>query len=70
MSLMDGGRYALTADGVLRHVSRPKKKNVKHLRYKGMVGESLLRKLENGRSVSDQEVREALAAFEGSSLND
>ncbi len=71
VGLGDEGRYALVVDGQLRRVAKPKKKNPRHLEYRGMVGEELLRKFENGKAISDQEVERALLLmFEGSRPHD
>lgn len=55
-------RFVLVADGDLRKAQRPKKKNVRHLQAEGGVAESVARKVQEGRPVTDQELREALQA--------
>lgn len=55
-----GDRFVLLADGDLRKVSNPKKKNVRHLKFEPIVLEDISAKLAAGREVLDSEIREAL----------
>ena len=55
--------FAYVADGELRLVARPKRKNVKHLQPTGQVAHELLAKLEAGKTPTDAEIRKALAAL-------
>lgn len=53
-------RFVLVADGELRKAQRPKKKNVRHLQPEGGIVEAVARKVQEGRPVTDQELRDAL----------
>ena len=55
----------LVADGKRRKVMRPKRKKLGHLNMVsfGTFGHQAIRKLKEGRPVSDRELRRALAAF-------
>lgn len=55
----DGDR-ALVADGDLRPVERPKKKNLRHLAFTRGVAEEVAQKLAADRPVSNAEVRAAI----------
>ncbi len=57
----EGDRYALVADGDLRKVDRPKKKNLRHLVSHGRTARAILQKLETGQAVQNAELRAALA---------
>jgi large subunit ribosomal protein L14e len=54
-------RFALVADGRLRRVGRPKRKNIRHLQPHGAVHPALAERLRQGQAVSDRDVRQALA---------
>lgn len=51
------------ADGGMRKLAAPKKKNVKHVSNSGVVLESIATKLHEGRKVFDSEVKSALRQF-------
>ena len=55
------GSRLLLADGKRRRVSSPKQKNVKHVSSVGPVEHPTLEKVRAGQSVSDKELRIALA---------
>ena len=48
------------ADGGMRKLNSPKKKNVKHVSDSGVVLESIASKLTEGKKVFDSEVKSAL----------
>lgn len=54
-------RYVLVADGELRKTQRPKRKNHVHLQPQNHVDRAVAAKLAEGKAVTDQEVRAALA---------
>ena len=56
------GVYYL-ADGGMRKLKAPKKKNVKHVSNSGVVLESIALKLAEGKKVFDSEVKSALRQF-------
>jgi len=56
-----GTDIVLVADGRRRSADRPKKKNVKHLSAHGPA-EALAGRLREGGTVSDEELRAAIAA--------
>lgn len=56
-----GDDTVLVADGRRRGTDRPKRKNVKHLDVHGPAG-PLAARLRDGGTVTDEELREALAA--------
>lgn len=69
----DKGRYYIiteilddttvaVADGVYRPVSKPKRKNIRHLMMTRIVDKYLSKRLLEGTGVSNEEVREALKA--------
>ena len=51
------------ADGGMRKLKSPKKKNVKHVSDSGVVLESIAVKLAEGKKVFDSEVKSALRQF-------
>ena len=51
------------ADGGMRKLKAPKKKNVKHVSNSGVVLESIAAKLAEGKKVFDSEVKSALRQF-------
>lgn len=69
----DSGKYyvvvtieqtvAYIADGSLRKLSNPKRKNVKHLKGNGQILESIAQKFKEGKKVFDSEVKSALRTF-------
>jgi hypothetical protein len=58
-----GRDMVLVANGERRGNERPKKKNVKHLAVHGPAG-AIGSRLREGGSVSDEELRQALAGFQ------
>ena len=57
------GDFALVADGKTRTVAKPKKKNMKHLRFTICRPGELNRRFLAGEQVTDQMIREELAGF-------
>ena len=55
--------YVLVADGEVRTLAKPKKKNARHLRYKGEDLPALAAKLTEGKQVFDSEIKSALRAY-------
>lgn len=56
-------RHVTIADGVMRKTSNPKKKNARHLLIEDIVAEEVATKLRNSQSVTDKDVRRALASL-------
>lgn len=52
--------YVLIADGMLRKLSKPKKKKLKHLRMKPIVLNAIGEKLKEGKKIFDAELKSAL----------
>ena len=63
VSAADKEGYVMVVDGEVRTLARPKKKNSKHLRYKGEYLEALAAKLKDGKQVFDSEIKSALRAY-------
>lgn len=69
----DNGKYFLViesgegivkvADGKMRKVQAPKKKNVKHLRKYNLVAREIAQKLNAGKRVTNEEVGKAIENF-------
>lgn len=57
---VQGDRWVWVADGDLRRSANPKRKNRRHVQPQDRVDPGLAQKLAEGRTVTDQEVREAL----------
>lgn len=57
--------FVYVADGDLRKIERPKKKNIKHVRATKMIAPLVAKKLENGEKISNAELRSAIAEFVG-----
>ncbi len=53
-------KYVLVADGVMRRVENPKKKNVKHLIVHPQVAEEIAAKLSSGGHVTNPELQQAV----------
>lgn len=51
------------ADGGMRKLAAPKKKNIKHVSNSGVVLETIAQKLNEGKKVFDSEVKSALRQF-------
>lgn len=58
------GRFVGVADGQLRTVARPKKKNCRHLTFTPYRAQHLSARLEQGERVEDSEIRVALQALD------
>ena len=58
-----GNDVVFLADGGMRQLAAPKKKNVKHVSDAGVVLESIAQKLTEGKKVFDSEVKSALRQF-------
>ena len=55
--------YVLVADGDVRTLANPKRKNIRHLRYKGEDLPSIADKLQNNKQVYDSEIKSALRQY-------
>ena len=55
--------YVWVVDGEVRTLAKPKKKNAKHLRYKGEDLAVLAAKLAENKQVFDSEIKSALRAY-------
>ncbi len=55
-----GKGFVLLADGGMRKLASPKKKNLKHVSDSGVKLEAIAQKLANGQKVFDSEVKSAL----------
>lgn len=55
--------YVLVVDGDVRTLDNPKRKNVKHLSYKGEDLPQIADKLQNDQTVYDSEIKSALRAY-------
>lgn len=51
-------------DGDLHKTEKPKKKNLKHIRYAGECSSDLKEKLRSGKTVFDCEIRKELKEYE------
>ena len=51
------------ADGGMRKLASPKKKNVKHVSFSGVTLDGIAAKLHSGKKVFDSEVKSALRQF-------
>ena len=58
-----GDGVVYLADGGMRKLAAPKRKNVKHVSDSGVVLESIAQKLTEGKKVFDSEVKSALRQF-------
>ena len=59
---VEGDRVYL-ADGDLRRVEAPKKKNIKHIQVTGHVVEKIAEKIEKGQNLSNKEFRRELQSL-------
>ena len=57
------------ADGGMRKLNAPKKKNIKHVSDSGVVLENIAGKLAEGKKVFDSEVKSALRQFNNKQEN-
>ncbi len=57
------GKNVYLADGGMRRLASPKKKNPKHVSDSGVVLDAIAAKLLDGRRVFDSEVKSALRQF-------
>ena len=55
--------FVFLADGGMRKLNAPKKKNVKHVSFSGVMLEAIAEKLTTGKKVFDSEVKSALRQF-------
>ena len=55
--------YVWVVDGEVRTLARPKRKNAKHLRYKGEDLTAIAAKLSESKQVFDSEIKSALRAY-------
>ena len=58
-----GDGVVFLADGGMRKLNAPKRKNVKHVSDSGVVLENIAQKLTEGKKVFDSEVKSALRQF-------
>jgi len=56
----EGDKFVSVADGILRRVENPKRKNVRHLDYYPVVAEEIADKLNSGERVTNPELRRAI----------
>lgn len=65
------GVYALIADGRTRRLEKPKRKKLRHLRLAAQTDSKVAKKLRQGDTVLNSELRRELAIFglEGNSQN-
>lgn len=57
---LSGDSFAYLADGDLRKIERPKKKNIKHVRMTKMSAPGIVKKLQNNEKISNAELRNAI----------
>ncbi len=57
------GITVFIADGELHRLSSPKKKNIKHVSFSGVVFDGIADKINNGKKVFDSEIKSALRQF-------
>jgi len=57
--------FVYVADGEMRRIEKPKKKNVRHLHNTGIVSEPIAYKLKQGESLTNQEIRLAIIGLVG-----
>lgn len=55
--------YVYLADGGMRKLNAPKRKNLKHVSNSGVMLESIAKKLTTNKKVFDSEVKSALRQF-------
>ena len=55
--------YVWVVDGEIRTIARPKRKNSRHLDYKGEDLETLAVKIAEGKQIFDSEIRSALRSY-------
>ena len=58
-----GDGVVFVADGGMRKLAAPKKKNVKHVSHSGVTLDTIALKLTAGKKVFDSEVKSALRQF-------
>lgn len=56
-----GDSFVYLADGEMRKIEKPKKKNVKHLHNTGIIAEPIACKLAKGETLSNTEIKLAIA---------
>jgi ribosomal protein L14E/L6E/L27E len=60
------GAFAYVADGRLRRVEKPKRKNIKHLQViKAKCDEGLRERLANGQPVTNEEIKFSIKKYFG-----
>lgn len=62
--------YVLLADGRLRRMDRPKKKKLRHIKLHEACAEEIRYKLEEGKQVTDAEIRKSLLILGFNKSND
>lgn len=60
---VDNKGYVYLADGGMRKLNAPKKKNIKHVSLSGANLEAIAQKIASGKKVFDSEVKSALRQF-------
>lgn len=65
--IKEEAEYVYLTDGIYKTVSKPKKKNKKHIQIiKKGCDEKIMQKLLNKESVSDEEIKRAIKIYERS----
>ncbi len=59
-----GDGVVYLADGGMRRLAQPKKKNIKHVSDSGVVLDGISQKISQGKKVFDSEVKSALRQFQ------
>ncbi len=57
------GQYVYVVDGVVRKLSKPKLKKLKHLELKYEIAEHIAAKFQSGAKVFDAEINNAISSF-------
>ncbi|AGK99964.1 KOW domain-containing RNA-binding protein [Desulfoscipio gibsoniae] len=57
--------YVLAADGTVRRLENPKKKNIKHLTLHTRIAGEIVDKLKSGDSISNADIRRAIERLVG-----
>ena len=63
-------RFVFVADGEIRKLGRPKRKNIRHLSLTGLTEENISVKLKEGFFSSDAELRRAIDGLVSSQKNE
>lgn len=52
--------FVFVADGIVRRLENPKKKNIKHINSQSIIAEEIAEKLNNGKRINNTEVLRAI----------